>query len=487
VSDSGDIALQPESNHLNELVAQMALVVEQNTALTGEIATLTEQNTMLTEQVTELTRELGKNSSNSHKPPSSDGVGRRKSVRKPKKRSGRKRGGQPGHKGSRRGMLAPELVDTVVDIFPQVCEICRQTPPKIASQSPYVHQVVDLLEDSGGRHVTEYRCHEVRCDCGVLVLAPIAQVPNSAFGPQLCAVVCMLSGAYHLSRRQVARALKELYAIDISLGSVSNIEGRMSCALEAASDEAMAYIEEADVKHADETSSLRDSIRCSMWVFANTLVSAYRIVDDGSRITLRLKFKKIKGILVSDRASVFLYWPMLCRQICWSHLLRTFTEYSERDGPAGAFGKELIEYTELVFHYWREHRAGALSGAQYHLRMRALRNGMKPCLQRAALAELPYVSGSCKNLLDHWDAMWTFVNNEGIDPTNNHAERELRRFVLWRKRSFGTKSERGDRFAERMMTVTQTIRKSAGNTLSFLHKSLVAMLTGAKAPSLLAW
>lgn len=479
MSDSGDIASQPESNHLNELVAQMALLAEQNTALV-------EQNAALTELVAELKRELGKNSSNSHKPPSSDGVGRRKSVRKPKKPSGRKRGGQPGHKGSRRAMLTAELVDTVIDIFPQVCEICLRTPPMVASQSPYIHQVVDLLEDKGGRHVTEYRCHEVRCHCGELVLAPTGQVPNSAFGPRLCAVVCMLSGAYSLSRRQVVIVLRELYAIDISLGSVSNIEGRMSCALEPASEEAMAYIEKADVKHADETSSLRDSLRCSMWVFANTLVSVYRIVDDGRRITLRSKLKKIKGILISDRAAVFLYWPMLCRQICWSHLLRTFTEYSERDGPAGVFGKELIEYTELVFHYWREHRAGALSGAEYHIRMDALRNDMKPCLQRAVRAELKYVSGSCKNLLDHWDAMWTFVNNEGVDPTNNHAERELRRFVLWRKRSFGTKSERGDRFAERMMTVTQTIRKSAGNILSFLHKSLVAMIASAKAPSLLA-
>ena len=464
---------------------RIAELVQQNAALTEQNAALAEQVKLVTEQVAELTRQLGKNSSNSHKPPSSDGVGRRKSTRKPKRRSGRKRGGQPGHKGSKRKMLEAELLDHVVNIFPEVCEFCQEKPLQVISHLPYRHQVVDLLKENGGRTVTEYRCYAVDCQCGQRVPAPIDQVPQYAFGPRLSAVVCLLSGAYQMSRRQVRVALNELYGIEISLGSVSNIEGRMSCALETASDEAMTHVEGSAVKHADETSFLRDSQRCSAWVFANALVSVYRIVDDGKRISLRAKFRKVKGILVSDRASVFLYWPMFCRQICWSHLLRTFTDYSERDGPAGEIGKELIEYCELVFHYWREHRAGNLADADYKLWISTIAEHMKPCLQQAAGANLKYVSGSCENLLAHWDAMWTFVENTAVDPTNNHAERELRRLVLWRKRSFGSQSERGDRFVERILTVTQTMRKKAGDTLGFLQRSFLAHITAAPAPSLL--
>lgn len=458
---------------------RIAELVQQNAALA-------EQVKILTEQVAELTRQLGKNSSNSHKPPSSDGVGKRKSTRKPKKRSGRKRGGQPGRKGSKREMLEAEFVDRIVDVFPEVCEFCQESPPQVISTSPHRHQVVDLLEENGGRTMTEYRCHAVDCNCGQRVPAPINLVPQYAFGPRLSAVVCLLSGAYQMSRRQVRVAIRELYGIEMSLGSVSNIEGRMSSALEKASDEAMEHVDNSAVKHADETSFLRDSLRCSAWVFANALVSVYRIVDDGKRISLRDKLRKVKGILVSDRASVFLYWPMFRRQICWSHLLRTFTDYSERDGPAGDIGKELIEYCELVFHYWREHRAGNLSDADYKLWISSIQENMKPCLQRAVNGNLSYVSGSCKNLLAHWDAMWTFVENAAVDPTNNHAERELRRLVLWRKRSFGSQSERGDRFVERMLTVTQTMRKKAGDTVGFLQQSLLAHVAYAPAPSLLA-
>lgn len=173
------------------------------------------------------------------------------------------------------------------------------------------------------------------------------------------------------------------------------------------------------------------------------------------------------------------------RQICWAHLIRTFVDFSQRDGPAVAVGEELKDTAELVFRYWRDLGTGKLSRNDFDRLMTALRTGMKSCLQRAVEEEIEYVSGSCANMLVHWDAMWTFVEKPGVEPTNNHAERELRRLVLWRKRCFGSQSERGDRFAERIMTVTHTLRKQGGCTLDFLHGSLVAMLDSSHAPSLL--
>lgn len=483
------VAPDDEKSRLEE---QLSLATGFNQALLRRVeeqSKLVEKQAKLVEQqakkIEELTRQLNKNSSNSHKPPSSDTLGKRRSIRKAKKPTGKKRGGQPGHKGNARAMLPEDQMDALVDIFPDRCDVCQQVPPRTIDADASSHQVVDLV-DHGRRCITEYRCHTVVCPCGERLVAATQNVPSSAFGLRLQSTVCMFTGAYHLSRRQVTVVFREIFGIEMSLGSVSNIEKRMSKALEAASDEAMTCVESAAVKHVDETSWIRDAERCSAWVFACVAASVFRIVADGRRDTFRKLLRRQRGILVSDRASVFLFWSMKQRQICWAHLIRTFVDFSQRDGPAVAVGEELKDTAELVFRYWRDLGTGKLSRSDFDRLMTALRTGMKSCLQRAVEEEIEYVSGSCANMLEHWDAMWTFVEKPGVEPTNNHAERELRRLVLWRKRCFGSQSERGDRFAERIMTVTHTLRKQGGCALDFLHSSLVATLDSSHAPSLFA-
>lgn len=461
-------------------------LLARNLELTQQVEELTARCAALAQQVEDLSRERNKNSSNSNKPPSSDKLGDRRSIRKPKKPTGRKRGGQPGHKGHTRDLLPPEQVNEVVGLYPDHCDVCQQTPPRAPWGEPYIHQVVELLADGGGRHVTEFRCHEVCCTCGEVVAAPKEKVPSSSFGPRLASTVCALTGNFQLSRRQVVVALDEVFGISMSLGSVSNIEGRMSRALATPSDEAMQSAESAAVKYVDETSWIRDFERCSAWVFATMLVSVFRVAKNGKRKTLRKLLTRQRGILVSDRASVFLYWSMGRRQICWSHLLRLFIDFSQRDGPAAQLGRELADSAELVFLYWRQRQAKSLDRAEFVRLVNAVRDGMKPCLERAVRANITYVSGSCANMLDHWEAMWTFIDTPGVAPTNNHAERELRRLVLWRKRCFGSQSERGDRFVERMMTATHSLRKQQRNVLDFLQGCFVAWLDEQQPPSLLA-
>ncbi len=79
------------------------------------------------------------------------------------------------------------------------------------------------------------------------------------------------------------------------------------------------------------------------------------------------------------------------------------------------------------------------------------------------------ISGTCADILDHRDALWAFVDRPNVDPTNNLAERDLRPFVLWRKTSHGTQSDRGERYAERIMTVTHTLRKQSRSVFQYLH------------------
>lgn len=118
--------------------------------------------------------------------------------------------------------------------------------------------------------------------------------------------------------------------------------------------------------------------------------------------------------------------------------------------------------------------------------MRPLQRDVEQLLERGKKCASDGMSGSCADMLAHRDALWTFVSHEGVEPTNNHAELELRDFVLWRRRSFGTRSERGDRFAERVMTVVRTARKQGLDVLDFLVRSITASIDNATAPTLLA-
>ena len=148
---------------------------------------------------------------------------------------------------------------------------------------------------------------------------------------------------YHLSRRQSQRLLQELFGIHISLGALSAIERRASEALESAYDEAKYELEHAAVKHSDATTWLRAGVLTSLWTLACASATVYAVFADGCRETIRPFFGARKGVLVSDRASVFTFWAMASRQICWAHLIRKFIAFSERDGPTGTFGRELLD------------------------------------------------------------------------------------------------------------------------------------------------
>jgi transposase len=301
----------------------------------------------------------------------------------------------------------------------------------------------------------------------------------------LTAVIVLLTGAYHLSRRKTRKLLKELFGISISTGAISTMEKRASAALAKAHEEATCEVQHAGVKHSDATSWLRSGKVTSLWVLATPSATVYQIFDDGRRDTIRPLFGPQLGILISDRATVFGFWTMALRQVCHAHLLRKFVAFSERDGPDGAIGRELLECTALIFEYWHGFKDGHLTRAELQFWMRPLQRDVEHLLERGKTSASEGMSGSCADILAHRDALWTFVSHEGVEPTNNHAELELRDFVLWRRRSFGTRSERGDRFAERVMTVVRTARKQGLNVLDFLVRSITASIDNATAPRLL--
>jgi transposase len=467
----------------DQRIAELETVVEEKQAASDALTAKVEQ---LEAVVAELLEKLNQNSRNSHLPPSSDGPGTRtgdkpkgKGERKGKKN--RKRGGQPGHRGHHRELLPPDRVDHIVDHFPAECEDCGASLPKAEDHDPIRTQETEVPPMQPV--VTEHRQHAVTCACGCTTRAKPG-LPASPFGPRLMSLIVLFTGVYHLSRRQTVTVLNDVLGTKISLGAISAVEGRVSAALAPAADEAWEQVDDAPVKHTDATSWLHNGKTRTLWTLATAVATVFKIVVDGSAATIKPFFGACKGILVSDRATVFTFWRMKYRQICWAHLIRKFISFSERDGPAGKLGEELLEYTELLFDYWHSYRDGELSKKQFLDWMAPVRKRLEDCLQRAVDAGIKHVSGSCSDILKHRQALWTYLSHKGVEPTNNHAEQELRAFVLWRKTCFGAQSERGHEFAARVMTVAHTARKQNRNVLNFLTDSCEAWRNGTPSPSL---
>jgi transposase len=490
-----DKALAAKDEALAAKDEALAAKDEALAARDARIAELEAQVAQLTEALAELREALGRHSGNSNLPPSSDPPGqgaggsstrdknRNKRKRKAQKR---KRGGQRGHRGAHRELLDPDQVDEFVDLYPGWCEGCGESLPRIADELAKRYQFLEL--EPLQPHVTEYRRHAVVCPhCGHKTRAAYDDdvIPRLAFGPRLMSVVALLTGVYHLSRRQTVNLMWDLLGVRISLGAVSNIEKRVSEAVEPAVDEAWQRALQAKVKHVDGTSWLQSGVMLSLWTLATSMVTVFKIIANGRRETLRSELlPALRGILVSDRATALKFWAMPRRQICWAHLLRKFISFSERDGPAGQLGRELLEYTSIAFEYWSDLKEGKISRPQFQAWMAPVRLQLEALLERAVAAGIKSLSGSCADILEHRAALWTYVEQTGVEPTNNHAERELRSFVLWRKRCFGTQSERGNRYAERLMTIAHTARKQQKDVLSFLAACCEERPEDAPTPSL---
>jgi transposase len=292
-------------------------------ALEQLVATLTQQTTALLKQVEQLTERLNRSSRNSNLPPSSDppGSAGASSSQNKKGASGekRKRGGQPGHRGRHRELVPETEVDKVVDLFPPQCENCWASLPE--TQDPlakrYQHTELPPIES----HTTEFRRHTVECpDCGYKTCAAHDpnKIPASPFGPRLMSVIALLTGVYHLSRRQAVSLGSDVLGIQLSLGAVSAIEARVSEAVVPAVDEAWEQVKDDPVKHTDGTGWRQAGAALALWTIATASATVFKIVSSGSEKILKPLFGALKGILVSDRATALMFWAMERRQICWA-------------------------------------------------------------------------------------------------------------------------------------------------------------------------
>lgn len=171
--------------------------------------------------------------------------------------------------------------------------------------------------------------------------------------------------------------------------------------------------------------------------------------------------------------------------MCWAHLIRDFTKIAERGGPSEGIGRALLESARELFHRWHRIRGGTLDRSAFQMLAALLRAPIEALLEYGARCGQAKTDGMCKSILSLRPALWTFVETEDVEPTNNFAERLIRAFVLWRKCCFGAHAVRGNEFVERMMTVSATCRLQDRDVIEFVTQAVDAYLRGSQAPSLL--
>lgn len=437
----------------------------------------------LSRRVEVAEEKLRTNSSNSSKPPSSDPPTVQRPARK--ERGKRTRGGQPGHQGTTRPLLPPEAVDHIVACWPtELCE-CGG-PVQREDLPPQRQQKVELPEIKPT--VTEYQCHCGTCQrCGRQHWGAIPKGTSAGMlGPRAMAVVALLSGKYHLSKRQVAEIFADLLGTELSLGTVSNTEARASDALATPVEEAKTFVQQQSRIHADETGHKVGGKKAWMWVAATMSVSVFLIrFSRGAEVAKELLGETFRGWLISDRWSAYTWIDVLRRQLCWAHLVRDITKISERGGRSEEIGNAILAYVQEMWHLWHRFSSGARSRPWLQKKMGPIRQAVEDLLVQGTACGHSKTQETCKRILKLKAALWSFVDTPGVEPTNNFAERAIRSYVLWRKISFGTQSMRGNLFVERMMTVTATCRQQQRNVLEYLTAAIQAHLRGDQVPSLL--
>jgi len=466
------IAVQALVVSLWEQVQQLGRVVEQQAA---RMATLEAEVARLQEQ-------LGKTSRNSSRPPSSDPPAvtpRRRSA------SGRAPGGQPGHEGHGRSLLPVEQVDQVVPVKPTRCRQCG-TALSGTDAHPQRHQVTELPPVRA--QVTEYQRHTLRCPhCETLTEADWPEgVPPGAFGPRVQALVSLLSGAYRLSKRQIHALLADGFGVELAVGTVSQLEQATSAAVAAPVAVAGAYVQQQEVANLDETGWKEARRRAWLWTAVTAWVTVFVIhASRGSKVVRQLLGAAFHGVVGSDRWSAYSYLSLKQRQVCWSHLAREFEAMVDRGGESAQIGKLLQGRVEQMFAWWHRVRDGTLKRSSFQVYMVQLKAQVRLYLWSGQHCAHPQTASTCGEILRVEAALWTFVSQEGVEPTNNAAERALRHGVLWRKSSFGTHSATGSRFVERMMTVVASLRQQKRDVLEYLTQAIQADLLGQAPPSLL--
>jgi transposase len=382
-------------------------------------------------------------------------------------------------------LVPPERVHETFDCKPTTCRRCghdlRGDDP-----APLIHQVAELprIEPI----VDEYRLHRLACPgCGETTCGALPPgVPSGCFGPYLQAVLAVFAGAYRLSKRQIRQLSADLFGLSISTGMISKLERLGAEVLESPYHELAVSVHSADAANIDETSWRQDRTKAWLWATVTRIATVFTIAGHRSgEVARALLGSDPDQVVGSDRFSAYGWIAARWRQICWAHLRRDFQAMIDRDDAGKPIGERLLNLSHRLFHDWHRVRDGPLDRATFGRRMGLLRGEVRQALEDGSRCRCVKTSATCSEILKVEEGLWTFARVEGIEPTNNAAERALRFAVIWRRISGGTDSQRGGRFVERTLSVVATCRQQGRNVLEYLTSCFEADHRGQPIPSLL--
>jgi transposase len=463
---------------------------------------LTERDKKLADaerQIADLERKLAlqrQNSTTSSKPPSTDGLAGEQRLRgSRRKKNRRKPGGQPGHRGHWRGLAPLSRVDQVIEVFPPKCRHCDNRLSRTMSTQGEArrHQVTELPPIEA--HITEYQCQCVVCpECGKATQAELPIEAQGQFGPQLTALIAYLTVVCRMPRRVVRELLGQVLAIPLSLGSIQNSWEEASEAVAGPCAELERQLPNEPVVNCDETGYRTSGEKRWLWALVAANFVFYKIaLTRGAEVLVQLLGEVFTGILCSDRCASYLKYHKGDGQFCWAHFKRNILGIQEigKTTDAERFCRDALALHARLFRLWHRFRDGP--GVRYGpLTREQLIEKSIPLEKKFFALANRYLDSRDKDvvnlalaLLQHFERFFAFLRHEGVEPTNNVAERALRCAVQWRKISFGSRSAQGEVAVARLLTVTRTCRMQNRAPLDYLVSAIRSHRNALPIPSLL--
>jgi transposase len=471
--------LQRENDELRRQVAEREKEIIERAK---QIADAEKQIADAEKQIADLERQLAQrrqNSTNSSKPPSSDGLAGDQRSRGRKRKSRRKPGAQPGHVGHHRRLVPTAEVSAVEVRLPSQCGHCGarlpQNPRKVVTQGePRRHQVTEIPAIQP--YITEYQFPDVVCGhCQKATRAPLPNEIVGHFGPQLAALIAYLTVVCRMPRRVVEELLAQVLGINISLGSTQKCWEEASQAVAAPCQELEQRLKDEPVLNADETGWRTNGDKRFLWAFVAARYVVYTVAATrGSEVLIRLLGAVFQGILCSDRFSAYLKYHKGKAQFCWAHLKRNLLGMVDftKSSTVERFCRDALAQHARLFRLWHKFRGGQIDRRQLILRSLSIQKRIVELAERHLNSQHREVRNLATALFVYNERLFTFLEEEGVEPTNNSAERALRTGVQWRKVSFGNRSAPGELATARLLTVSETCDLQQLNTLAFLAAAI---------------
>ena len=462
-----------------ELAAQMTPAVR------AFVLALTAEIDQLRAEVRDLKSQLAgrrPTPANSSVPPSTQHPHAKPTPARP--RSRKKRGGQPGHPKHARPLVPTEDCDRVVPLAPAACRRCHAVLTG-TDPTPLRHQVWELPEIKPV--VTEYQRHRLTCGCGATTRAGLPPgVPVGQSGPRLVAFTGLLMAYFRQSKRRAALFLEALLGQPCCAASAVKMQHQATAALRPTNDALVAQLPTQPHLGIDESPTKQAASKAWLWTFVAKWFTVFGVRPTREATILDdLLTDRFRGVVMCDRAKM--YWQVGRLQWCWAHLKRDFQALIDgMDSQATRLGHDLMRPTRELFRQWSRCRDGTITRAELKRVLTPVRHMADALLLRGAFSGNERLVGMCRELYAHRDWLWTFLDHDGVEPTNNASERSLRHAVIWRKLSFGTQSERGSRFVETLLSVIETCRQQKRNVFAFVTAAVEAHFARRPAPLLLA-